>query len=136
MTFLEDLEDIGPMVEARVGEAMAELQVRLEQGLGQIDGDKLRFKIERAAEKSARAAERAAEEVRRAAEREAQKARMRAERSQRRWERASGRKPRPQPRPQPEPVSEEEQLRVLRMVEQGKITPEQAADLLEAMKGR
>jgi hypothetical protein len=132
MDFLDDLEDIGPMIETRVGEAMAELQVRLEQGLGQIDSDKLRFKIERAAEKTARAAEKAAEEVRRAAEREAQKARMRAERSQRRWERASGQKS----RARPEPVSEEEQLRVLRMVETGKITPEQAADLLEAMKGR
>jgi len=132
MNFLDDLEDIGPMIETRVGEAMAKLEIRLEQGLGQIDGDKLRLKIERAAEKSARAAERAAEEVRRAAEREAQKARMRAERSQRRWERTSGQKS----RPRTEPVSEEEQLRVLRMVEQGKITPEQAADLLEAMKGR
>jgi DUF4097 and DUF4098 domain-containing protein YvlB len=132
MDFLEDLEGIGPMIEARVSEAMAELQVRLEQGLGQIDSDKLRIKMERAAEKSARAAERAAEEVRRAAEREAQKARMRAERSQRRWERASGQKP----RPHPEPVSKEEQLRVLRMVEAGKVTPEQATDLLEALRGQ
>jgi hypothetical protein len=132
MDFLDDLEDIGPMIEARVGEAMAELQVRLEQGLGQINSEELRFKIERAAEKSARAAGRAAEEVRRAAEKEAQKARIRAERAQRRWERASGQKP----RPQPEPMSEEEQLRVLRMVEQGKITPEQAADLLEALRGQ
>jgi hypothetical protein len=132
MDFLDDLEDIGPMVEARVGEAMAELQVRLEQGLGQIDSGKLRIKMERAAEKSARAAERAAEEVRRAAEREAQKARMRAERSQRRWERASGQRS----RSRPEPASQEEQLRVLRMVEAGKITPEQAADLLEALRGQ
>jgi hypothetical protein len=132
MDFMDDLDSIGPMIEARVGEAMAKLEIRLEEGLGQINGEKLRIKIERAAEKSARAAERAAEEVRRAAEREAQKARMRAERSQRRWERATGQKP----RPHPEPVSEEEQLRVLHMVEQGKITPEQAADLLEAMGGR
>jgi hypothetical protein len=132
MDFLDDLEDIGPMIEARMGEAMAQLEIRLEEGLGQFDGEKLRLKIERAAEKSARVAERAAEEVRRAAEKEAQRARMRAERAQRRWERASGRKR----RARPEPVSQEEQLRVLRMVEQGKITPEQAADLLEAMKGR
>jgi hypothetical protein len=132
MDFLDDLEGIGPMIEARVGEAMAQLEVQLKQGLGQFDSEKLRLKIERAAEKSARAAERAAEEVRRAAEREAQKARMRAERSQRRWERTSGQKP----RTRSEPVSEEEQLRVLRLVEQGKITPEQAADLLAAMKGR
>jgi DUF4097 and DUF4098 domain-containing protein YvlB len=132
MDFLDDLEHIGPTIEARVSEAMAELQVRLEQGLGQIDSDKLRVKMERAVEKSARAAERAAEEVRRAAEREAQKARMRAERSRRRWERASGQKP----RPHSEPANPEEQLRVLRMVEAGKITPEQAADLLEALRGQ
>ena len=132
MDSLDNLEDIGPMIEARVGEAMAQMEIQLKQGLGQFDSDKLRVKIERAAEKSARAAERAAEEVRRAAEREAQKARMRAERSQRRWERTSGQKS----RPRTEPVSEEEQLRVLRMVEQGKLTPEQAADLLAAMKGR
>lgn len=132
MDFVEDLEGIGPMIEARLGETMAKLEVRLEQGLGQIDGEKLRLKIERAAEKSARAAERAAEQVRRAAEKEAQKARIRADRARRSWKRASGQKP----RPRPEPVSQEEQLRVLRMVEQGKITPEQAADLLEAMKGR
>jgi hypothetical protein len=132
MEFLDNLEGIGPMIEARVGEAMAQMEIQLQQGLGQFDSDKLRVKIERAAEKSARAAERAAEQVRRAAEREAQKARMRAERSQRRWERTSGQKP----HPRPEPVSEEEQLRVLHLVEQGKITPEQAADLLAAMKGR
>jgi hypothetical protein len=132
MDFLDHLEDIGPMIEARVGEAMAQMEIQLKQGLGQFDSDKLRVKIERAAEKSAMAAERAAEEVRRAAEREAQKARIRADRAQRSWERASGQKP----RVHPEPVSQEEQLRVLRMVEQGKITPEQAADLLEAMKGR
>jgi hypothetical protein len=132
MDFLNDLEGIGPMIEARVGEAMAQMEIHLKQGLGQFDSEKLRIKMERAAEKSARAAEKAAEEVRRAAEREAQKARIRADRAQRSWERASGQKP----RPRPEPVSPEEQLRVLRMVEQGKITPEQAADLLEAMKGR
>jgi hypothetical protein len=132
MDFLDDLEGIGPMIEARVGDAMAQLEIQLKQGLGQFDSEKLRIKMERAAEKSARAAERAAEEVRRAAEREAQKARMRAERSQRRWERTSGQKS----RPRSEPVSEEEQLRVLRLVEQGKITPKQAADLLSAMKGR
>lgn len=132
MSFMEDLEQIGPMVEARVNEAMAEMEIRLEQGLGHLDSEKMRLKIERVAEKSAHAAERAAEQVRRAAEREAQKARMRAERAQRRWDRASGKKV----QPRPEPASEEEQLRILRMVEEGKITPEQAADLLAAMSGR
>jgi hypothetical protein len=56
---------------------------------------------------------------------------MRAERAQRRWERASGQKS----RSRGQPVSPEEQLRVLRMVENGKLTPDQAADLLEALSG-
>lgn len=132
MGFMENLEQIGPMVEARVNEAMAEMEIRLDQGLGNLDSEKIRLKIERVAEKSARAAERAAEQVRRTAEREAQKAHMRAERAQRRWDRASGKKV----QPRPEPASQEEQLRILRMVEEGKITPEQAADLLAAMSGR
>ncbi len=68
------------------------------------------------------------EEVARAAER----ARLRAERAERRWRRASGRRP----RPRREPAVDEERLRVLRLVEQGKITPGQAADLLAALEGR
>ena len=35
-----------------------------------------------------------------------------------------------------EPATDEERMRVLRMVEEGKITPEQAAELLAAVEGR
>ncbi|MFO7743595.1 MAG: hypothetical protein R6X31_14930 [Anaerolineae bacterium] len=62
------------------------------------------------------------------AERAAEQARMRAERAERRWQRASGRKPRPGPA-----ATDEEVLRVLCMVEEGKITPEQASELLAAL---
>jgi hypothetical protein len=57
---------------------------------------------------------------------------MQAERAQRRWQRASGQRPQPA---RPAAVNEEI-LRVLRLVEEGKITPEQAAELIAALEGR
>lgn len=164
-SFLEGLEEIGPMIEARVAEAMADLDVRLSESLRHIDGDRIRMHIEHAAEKAGRAAERVAERARevaereaerarRTAEREAERARMRAEHAERRWQRASGYRPPEPPTPftpptppapaaPPEPpvpptVSDEalreERLQVLRMVEQGTITPEEAAKLLAALR--
>ncbi len=130
--FTDDLEGFGLIIENRIAEAMAELEARLEEGLGHIDGERLRLRVERATERTLRTAQRAAEQVRRKAEQEAQRARLRAERAERRWQRASGKKPRP-PR---ETVTGDEQLRVLRMVEEGKISPEQAADLLAALNGQ
>lgn len=130
--FADDMEGFGLAIESRIAEAMSELEARLEEGLGHVDSEKLRIKMERATEKTLRTAERAADKVRRKAEQEAERARLRAERAERRWQRASGRKP----RPRRETVTSEEQLRILRMVEEGKITPEQAADLLAALGGQ
>ena len=125
-SFLEDLEGIGTVVEARVEEALSEIEERLNS----VDSERLQLRIEQATEKAMRAAERAADRVRREAEREAQRARIRAERAERRWKRASGRKSAAKETPQ---ATEEERMRVLRMVEEGKITPEQAAELLSAL---
>jgi hypothetical protein len=82
----------------------------------------------REAERARREAEREAERARR----EAERARMQAERAERRWQRASGRRPEAS-RPA---AAEEEILRVLRLVEEGKLTPEQAAELLAALEGK
>jgi len=119
--FVADLEGLGLIIETRIAEAMAELETRLEESLGRADSEAVRLRVERATAKARRAAERAAE-----------RARMRAERAERRWRRASGQRP----RPRREPTTNEERLRVLRLVEEGKITPEQAADLLAALEGR
>ena len=127
-----DLEGFGLAIESRIAEAMAGLETRLQESLGRVDSDQVRFQMERATEKTLRAAEKAAEKMRQKAEREAERARIRAERAERRWQRVSGQKA----RPRREAVSSEEQLRILRMVEEGKITPEQAADLLAALNGR
>jgi hypothetical protein len=132
LDFVADLEGLGTQIETRISEAMAQMETRLEESLGRIDSDQVRFEMERVKEQALRRTERAAERARRTAEREAERARLRAERAERRWRRASGRKP----RPKREPATDEERMRVLRMVEEGKVTPEQAAELLAALEGR
>jgi hypothetical protein len=99
---------------------MTELATRLESGLARIDAEPIRRRVEEATEEARRKAEQAAE-----------RARMRAERAERRWRRASGERPRPEPKP----ASDEERLRVLRMLEEGRLTPEQASELLAALEG-
>jgi len=115
-----DLEGLSAQIEWQVNEAVAKMTSRLEESLGQVDSGAIRERVDRATEQARRKAERAAE-----------RARMRAERAERRWRRASGQPP----RSEPEPASEEERLRVLRMVEEGRITPEQASELLAALEG-
>ena len=132
LDFVADLEGLGVQIEMRISEAMAQMETRLEESLGRIDSDQVRFEMERVKEQALRRTERAAERARQAAEREAERARLRAERAERRWRRASGQKP----HPKREPATEEERMRVLRMVEGGKVTPEQAAELLAALEGR
>ncbi|MDY6876626.1 MAG: hypothetical protein SWK90_10570 [Chloroflexota bacterium] len=130
--FATDMEEVGAQIESRIAEAMAEMAARLEESLGHIDDQAIRERVERAAEKSLRKAGQAAGRARRKAEREAERARLRAERAERRWQRASGQRP----RPKQEPATDEERMRVLHLVEEGKITPGQAADLLAALNGR
>jgi hypothetical protein len=113
------LEDLGAEIERQVNEALATMATRLEASLGRVDVESGSRRVEQATEKARREAERAAE-----------RARLRAERAERRWQRASGREPLPR-----QAATDEERLRVLRMVEDGKITPEQASELLTALEG-
>lgn len=124
--FVADLEGLGVQIEASIAEAMAEMEARLHESLGRFGGESVRFEHARSQ------VERAKEQARRAAERAAERARLRAERATRRWQRVSGERS----ETKPEPVSEKERMRILRMVENGAVTPEQAADLLAALEGR
>jgi hypothetical protein len=159
LSFLDKLNELGPMIEARVSQAMAGLEAGLQEGLHHIDGERIRVHVERAAEQAQRAAERIAERAREAAEREAERARrtaeheaerarMRAEHAERRWQRASGYPTPPTPPTPPEPPTapeppappmpsadelREERLQVLRMVQEGQLTPDEAAKLLAAL---
>lgn len=102
---------------------------------------------QRAQEASERARQRAEERIRRAQEkmkRKLEAARRRAEMKARAAERAArDRRKRagpvawsPVPKVPVEPVSEEERLMILQMLEQGKITTEEAEQLLAALEGK
>ncbi len=132
LDFAADMEGLGAQIEARISEAMAEIDLRLQESLGRLDSDHMRRRMEQVTNHAMERTKRAAEQARQAAEREAEQARLRAERAERRWRRVSGQTA----QPQREPATEEERLQVLRMVEGGKISPEQAADLLAALEGR
>ena len=75
LSFLEGLDELGPMIEARVAEAMAELDVQLQKGLSFLESDRFREHVEEAADKAERAAERIAEKARAMVERETERAR-------------------------------------------------------------
>jgi hypothetical protein len=130
--FAADLEGLGAQIEARIAEAMAEMETRLEESLGRIEDPVLRQRVEQEAAYAMQKAEQTAQQARRKAEREAERARLRAERAERRWRRVSGERP----HSRRELATDEERMRVLRMVEAGKITPAQAADLLAALEGQ
>jgi hypothetical protein len=130
--FIADIEGLGAQIEASIAAAMADMEARLAESLGRIDSERIRRHVEHATQQALRQTELAMEQARRAAEREAERARLRAEQAERRWQRASGRAA----RLRREPPTDEERLQVLRLVEAGKITPEQAAELLAALEGR
>jgi hypothetical protein len=118
-----ELESMAEQIERDIEAHMARLDAQLEAKLGRIDHDAIRLKAEKARRKAEQAAERA---------------RLKAERAQRRWRRVSPAQP-PHPprpaRPSAQPVSNEERMKVLQMVQEGTISAEDAARLLEAMEG-
>lgn len=111
-----DFEDLGERIAAQVSEQMARMAVEMEARFGDV-GQQVAEKVMRKAEK---AAERAAAQ---------------AERAQKRAHRQSGFAPPPPPPPPRRQASTEEQMKILRMVESGAITPEDANMLLEALEG-
>jgi hypothetical protein len=125
-----ELESMAEAIERNIEAHMARLNAELEAKLSRVDHDAIRRKAVRAAETARRRAERAAE-----------RARLKAERAQRRWERMGERPPSPPPpggrppRRQSDPISEEERMMVLKMLQDKKITTDEAAKLLEALEG-
>ncbi len=135
-------------IEAVVDAEMNGLEQRLEKelaGLGQMGtewGEKMRRKIEKAAEQARRQADKAAERARRQADKAAERARRKEGRQVggslgftlggvfSRAPQAGSSRP-----SETEPVSEDERLAILRMVEENKISVNEAALLLEALEG-
>jgi DUF4097 and DUF4098 domain-containing protein YvlB len=130
----------------QLNEQMATLSVSVgKAGLSEQETEQI---IQRARISSERATAQAQEKMRRAQERLERKleaARRRSEMKAQAAERRAqfhGRRswniefPTPPPTPAKEPVSDEERLMILRMLEQKKITLEQAEELLSALEGK
>ncbi len=107
------LANLGSEISARINERMGELERKL--------GVKMAARVEKQINRAARKAEMAAE-----------KARRQAERAQRRSERHHSASPPPPPK-QPARDTSQEQLEVLKMLEKGIISAEEANRLLEAL---
>jgi hypothetical protein len=106
-------EQVEAMIESAMSQfetQMSQVQRDLEQRFGKFDKQ-----AEKAAERAARSAERA---------------KRRAERAAGSWGFTVGRPP----VPPAEPVTDQERLMILKMVEEGKITADQAAQLLSALE--
>ncbi|MGH2521198.1 MAG: DUF4097 family beta strand repeat-containing protein [Anaerolineales bacterium] len=141
---------IESQVESQIETQMAALEKHLSQHLSHLEGYPGRVKADEIAARARRAAERAGEIARRkgeAARRRAevkvelarQKAERQAERARRftsaSWKFEAPRGPKP-PTPPSAPVSEEERMTILRMLEQKKITVDEAEKLLAALENQ
>ena len=126
MEFDVDLSGLGQHIASEINNRLGEWSSRFESNIdAEFSAD-----IERRVRDAAARAEKAAERAMRQAEKAAKKAR---------WQMQSGGWSSPpsssRPRaPKEKKVSEAEQLKILRMVESGIITPDEAATLLEAIE--
>jgi hypothetical protein len=149
-------EQIARQVEAQIDAQMEMMNRQLNEQLagfsatftksGMSPEEKERI-MERARERSERAGAQAQEKMRRAQEkleRKLESARRREEARSQTWKSHSGRggwhinfsPPPPPPPPTKETVSDEERLTILRMLEEKKITLEEAENLLSALEGQ
>ncbi len=150
--FAESLnEQISTQIEAQMEAIEEELQHQLDALSFSLEKTALSAEqaeriADRAREAGERASRRAQEKIRRSQEkmqRKLEAARLRAERKAHAAERAArDRRRRPEPSVPPvaprrvsEPASDEERLMILKLLEQGKVTPEEAEQLLTALEG-
>lgn len=131
MDFMADLSNLGERIGAEVAEKMARAAAEVEANLGP--------KMEQWAEQFTPRMEQWAEQFSQKASAAAAAAAQKAETAAREAEKASARTrpapPPPPPPPKAQAANVEEQLRILKMVEKGVITPEEASLLLEALEG-
>ncbi len=117
-----DFADLGEQIGRQVNEQITRITSNFETKFGPDYSEKMAQKAARKAEEAARKAEQAAERIR-----------QRAERQSARQMGGYGR-PTPPPPPPRAKASADEQIKILKMVEQGIISPDEAATLLEALE--
>lgn len=142
--FSFDLEGLGNQIREKFSEEMnrfsTEIESRLGPEFGQNLSERIAQKIEKAAAKAEQAATRAAQQAERSAERATARAERSAARARRQAEFTTRRSPGRPPGTgksatpsSPPAATTEEKLKILKMVEQGIISPDEAATLLEAL---
>ena len=147
-----DLEAIGRQVSEEMESALNRLQVKLESVDWERMGVQTQRAVERAMEQMQRNMDRMVEKAARhqeKVERKMEREQRRLERLERRRQKAAGREPGVQVdlvdpaaetaytddgAMEPGPDLDEERLSILRMVEQGQISPEEAEMLLDALR--
>ncbi|MCL4266749.1 MAG: hypothetical protein KJ069_26455 [Anaerolineae bacterium] len=117
-----DFADLGEQIGRQVNEQISRITSNFETKFGPDYAEKMAQKAARKAEEAARKAEQAAERMR-----------QRAERQGARQTGGYGRPAAPPPPPRAK-ASADEQIKILKMVEQGIISPDEAATLLEALE--
>lgn len=120
-----DLAGLGEQISAQINEQVARAQTVFESKFGPDFAQRMAEKIARKAEKAAERAEQAAERARRRAEQQMRHS------SHRPYPSAP---PTPPTSPHKKKASSEEQLKILRMVEKGVISPDEATLLLDALE--
>ena len=123
--FETELTGLGMHISGEINNRMTELSQHLERQFG----PEFAAKMEQKAQKAAQKAERAAERAMRKAEKAARKAEWRMA------QRTPPLPPSPKAKSGRSKVSEEEQLKILKMVEKGIISPSEANELLTALDG-
>jgi hypothetical protein len=123
--FNEELAGLGERISMQVNEQIARVTADLEGRFGPEFSQKMAEKISRQAERAAAKAERAAEKAMRRAERSMRRSRWRSQRERPQRSSAAGSKRK---------ATSEEQLKILKMVEKGIITTDEASTLLEALE--
>jgi DUF4097 and DUF4098 domain-containing protein YvlB len=122
--FAIDLDGLGERISSQVNEQIARVTSDLESKFGPEYSQKMAERIAKKAERAAAKAERAAEKAMRRAERHMRRVSFQGRRQRRRSPSAETKKK----------ASSEEQLKILKMVEKGIITTEEASTLLEALE--
>lgn len=120
-----DISNLGIHIAGEINNKLTELSQRMEHQFGPEFAARMELK----AQKAARKAELAAEKAVRKAEKAARKAQWQMNRKY------GPTSPPTAKKAQPRAASKEEQLKILKMVEKGIISPEEANDLLAALDG-
>ncbi len=131
MDFMFDFAGIGERVSAEVNHHITRMANHLETQFGPEFAQNISEKVSKQAEKAARQAEKAAEKARKYAEREVYRAQRRNPYQGTSAYRNKAAEP---VKTQPKTTSEE-QLKILKMVEKGTISPDEANTLLDALEG-